>query len=670
MKPDVTKPRNAPLDRQQLIFLCGLGTVLAAAALGSYHPEPLARLDYRAYDAMVGWARTDPPTGRVVIVDVDERSLSAFGQWPWRRDLLGRFIARIRESGAAVIALDVVFAEPDRTEPSADTLDFDLLQRQPRDSPGTGRDAAFADTLRAGRVVVGYAFTFQSPSRQSSPCVLHPLGLAIERPAGEGEAFPLFHASDALCSLPSLAQAAGTSGFLNAVPDSDGILRRVPLLIEFDGRVYPGLALAAVLLTSNTREIALRVGTANATTLLVGNRSVALDAKGNLLLRYRGKKNTFPYVSAADVMRGGLASDVFRDRIVLVGATALGTREAVTTPLDTLFAGVEVQATVADNLLGQDFISRPELASFAESVATIVLGIVIAFLIAKTGPAWGSLGVIACLAALWGGAEWALSTKRVFLSPVTPTLGGIAAFGVMLLAGFVRERRRADRASVDRAVARHLMIQSLLSLSEIRDADTGRHSRRTQQYVRTLAEQLSAHPRFRGYLTPDRIDLLATLAPLHDIGKVGVPDQLLNKPGRLTADEITEMRKHPSYAREVIERAERQVGVQDDDILAMVKEIVYTHHEWWDGHGYPNGLQGEQIPVPGRVVTLVDVYDALTTRRVYRQAMSHDTVVNLIVEGRGTQFDPAVVDAFLQVAPDFRGISVEYVTVDARSAAL
>ena len=142
--------------------------------------------------------------------------------------------------------------------------------------------------------------------------------------------------------------------------------------------VYPGLALAAVVAASRTRDIGLRVINVNAASLLLDGRSVPLDGKSNLLLRYRGAKRTFPYVSAADVLSGQTPADTFKDKIVFVGATALGTREVVSTPIDTLFAGVEVQATVADNLLQQDFIRRPEYGVTVETQIVLGLGIVAA----------------------------------------------------------------------------------------------------------------------------------------------------------------------------------------------------------------------------------------------------------------------------------------------------
>ena len=344
---------------------------------------------------------------------------------------------------------------------------------------------------------------------------------------------------------------------------------------------------------------------------------------------------------------------------MFVGTTALGTREVVATPLDTLFVGVEVQATVADNLLQQDFISRSQFGTALEGMVVLVLGIAVTWLVASTGTVSGVLGSGISIAALWYFAGWVLSTRGVFVSPLMPTIGVMAALAIMTLVKFTVERGRADTAGRERTNAQRLMIQTLLSLTETRDAETGRHSRRTQQYVRLLAEQLSTHPEFHDYLTPERIDLVSSLAPLHDIGKVGVPDHILNKPGALTPDELAEMRKHPEYGYEVILKAEGRVGVRDDAILAVAKDIVYTHHERWDGTGYPRKLRGTEIPVEGRVMAVVDVYDAITTRTLYRPPMSHDEAVKFIIERKATHFDPAVVEAFVDVAPRFKIVSAE-----------
>jgi putative two-component system response regulator len=234
----------------------------------------------------------------------------------------------------------------------------------------------------------------------------------------------------------------------------------------------------------------------------------------------------------------------------------------------------------------------------------------------------------------------------------------------MTFAKFIVEHDRAESAGREKTAAQRLMVQTLLSLTETRDAETGRHSRRTQLYARLLADQLSTHPDFHDYLTPERIDLLSSLAPLHDIGKVGIPDHILNKPGALTQDELAEMRKHPVLGRDVILKAEQQVGVRDDATLALAKDIVYTHHERWDGTGYPQGLRGSQIPVAGRIMAIVDVYDATVSRTLYRKTLSHDDAVKFILSGKGTHFDPAVVDAFHRVAAALASVAEEAVGAD------
>jgi response regulator RpfG family c-di-GMP phosphodiesterase len=344
----------------------------------------------------------------------------------------------------------------------------------------------------------------------------------------------------------------------------------------------------------------------------------------------------------------------------------------VATPLDTLFVGVEVQATIADNLLQQDFIFRPPGAPVAESLTVLGLGVLLMLVAVRGRVQWSAAAMLATVAVLWIAAVAALAAG-VFFSPLYPTIALALGFTSMTIATVTVERRRADSAMLEVKSAVHraetagretskaqqLMIETLLSLTETRDVDTGKHSRRTSRYARLLAGALAKNPAFSEYLTAERIDLLSRLAPLHDIGKVGVPDAVLNKPGALTPDEVVEMQRHPMYGRDVICRAEKEAGIADDAILAMAKEIVYTHHEKWDGTGYPERLKETEIPIAGRVMALIDVYDAITNRRVYSDAMSPQQAVEFIVKRRGTHFDPDVVDAYLTVAADISRAQLE-----------
>ncbi len=200
-------------------------------------------------------------------------------------------------------------------------------------------------------------------------------------------------------------------------------------------------------------------------------------------------------------------------------------------------------------------------------------------------------------------------------------------------------------------------IYCMASLAETRDAETGKHILRTQNYVRTLALGLKDHPRFRDYLSDEIIDMLYKTSPLHDIGKVGVPDQILLKPGKLDPDEWEEMKLHTVYGHDSLLRAEQVLGTTD--FLQMAREIAYTHHEKWDGSGYPRGLKGDEIPVSGRLMAVADVYDALISFRVYKKAIPHVEAVDIIRGSSGSHFDPDVVEQFLVQQEEFRQIAEE-----------
>jgi putative two-component system response regulator len=192
-------------------------------------------------------------------------------------------------------------------------------------------------------------------------------------------------------------------------------------------------------------------------------------------------------------------------------------------------------------------------------------------------------------------------------------------------------------------------ILAMASLAETRDNDTGNHIRRTQHYLRLLARQLQEHARFSGFLNAHTIDILFRSAPLHDIGKVGIPDRILLKPGRFEPHEFEIMKTHCKLGRDAIQHAEDQLGLEVD-FLKYAKQIAYSHQEKWDGSGYPEGLAGDAIPISARLMAVADVYDALISRRIYKDGMSHEAAMSIIAEGRGTHFDPDIADAFLALS--------------------
>ena len=207
-------------------------------------------------------------------------------------------------------------------------------------------------------------------------------------------------------------------------------------------------------------------------------------------------------------------------------------------------------------------------------------------------------------------------------------------------------------------LTQEVTVECLGSLAEYRDMETGNHVKRMKCYIKLLAEKLKNHPRFEKTLTDSMIEMICKSAPLHDIGKVGVPDKILKKPGRLTAEEFEEMKRHTLYGRDALAHSARKLG--KGSFLHVAQEMAYTHHERWDGTGYPEGLSGEAIPVVGRLMALSDVYDALISRRVYKDPFSHEETVKTIMGGNGTHFDPDVVAAFLELEKEFEKIALDY----------
>jgi len=239
---------------------------------------------------------------------------------------------------------------------------------------------------------------------------------------------------------------------------------------------------------------------------------------------------------------------------------------------------------------------------------------------------------------------------------------------VKAAADFLRDQNAFLEQEVAKRTREVMAIQdvtilAMASMAETRDTETGNHIRRTQHYVKALAAALQGHPRFSRYLTDYNVELLFKSAPLHDIGKVGIPDHILLKPGRLEPDEFEIMKTHTTLGRDAIEHAEQALGTPVD-FLATAKEIAYSHQEKWDGSGYPQGIGGDDIPVSARLMALADVYDALISRRIYKAPMPHEKAVAIIVEGRASHFDPDVVDAFLTIQDDFFAIAQRYADSD------
>jgi putative two-component system response regulator len=221
---------------------------------------------------------------------------------------------------------------------------------------------------------------------------------------------------------------------------------------------------------------------------------------------------------------------------------------------------------------------------------------------------------------------------------------------------------KVEERTKELMLTQQAVIMSFASLAEYRDLETGGHIKRIKEYVHTIVKELMNNPKYQNMIDSKYIDLLVQSSPLHDIGKVGVPDAILKKGGKLDSDEFEIMKEHTTFGKNAIESVERDLG--ELAFLHLAKEMAYTHHERWDGLGYPRGIKGSEIPLSGRIITVADVYDGLVSRRIYKPPYTHQVAVEMILKGKSMQFDPDVVDAFMVCLEEIRHIAIEQADSD------
>lgn len=261
--------------------------------------------------------------------------------------------------------------------------------------------------------------------------------------------------------------------------------------------------------------------------------------------------------------------------------------------------------------------------------------------------------------------EYGLSLGAVdyITKPYNPSLVRVRVENHLSLKMYQNDLKRLVNERTEQlALTQEVTIESMGVLAEYRDPETGGHIRRTQRYVRRLAQYLQEQGRFKETLTDEYIQMLYVSAPLHDIGKVGISDSILLKPGKLTTEEFEVMKNHTVIGYNALKDASNKLGYST--FLDVAKEIAYTHQEKWDGSGYPNQLKGDNIPLSGRLMAIADVYDALISKRIYKPSFTHEKAYEIIVEGRGKHFDPELVDAFIALSEDFRLIALEFADFD------
>ena len=638
------------------VFGSGLLLTCCMALIAWQGVLPVSTLDNLIQDTFVRIAGEHLPLmDKTVVVDIDEESLVTVGQWPWPRYHIAALLTALTAQNARAVGVDILFSEPDRT--SLDTIQQAFSREFGLDIGFTGVPSGLEDNdAYLGHVfsrvqAVGATYMYFSLVNREAACIPPPLDIR-----GDVTALSPPQASGMLCNTPQIQRRLTQYGFINSKFDDDGILRNAQLLIAHNGGWYPNLTLAMLMKYAGVTSLAVTTDMFGPV-LLVGELRIPVTASGQAALAFPSRLRAPVRLSALQVLAKEAAPEDIAGKIVYIGSSAAGLNDLHHTPVSSEFPGVAAHAVLSENVLSGVTYRRPVWGNVYAGVTTLLTGLVLSLLAVSFSPGRAAAGAVLMTVFFPVAGAVAFFAWGVLVSVSGPLLIALLLFGWLSQLLYYRERKKAFLQLQQLAQTRQTTIEAMAAVAETRDPETGAHIKRTQHYVRALALSLARSGKYPE-LTGEYIDLLFHSAPLHDIGKVGVPDYILRKPGPLLVHEFEEMKKHTLYGKEIVDSARRGQG--EVEFFDTISEIAYTHHEKWDGSGYPEGLSGEDIPLSGRLMALADVYDALISKRHYKEAFSHEKARGIILEGRGTHFDPAIVDCFFTIEEQFIHIAAVF----------
>lgn len=416
------EPTDAAHGLTKKLLLGGLAISVAICLIYLIHPSFITSTNNRATDVIMSLAPSKQPSGSVLIVDIDESSLAEHGQWPWPRDLLARLLGTIEKSGATSIGLDLILAEADRTSPGNNMNEPVRGTSTIRTSP-PDHDQLLASALTKGPFVLGFEFLFKKNDNSETACKLHPPGIIqINNSSVNPNSTAFFKARGVVCNRQLFSDAVAYSGFLNATPDADGVLRRIPMLIQFGDKLYPSLSLAMLMQHDKSRQISILARENGSFDLVAGENSISVDSQGRLIVPFSRRASATPRVSARDILKGNVSANQIKGKLVLIGSSAAGLDNLYQTPVSQLYSHVDVHAQILDKLLSGHQIIRTRQFLVWEALISLVAAAGACLAIARFGILASAAVSMSCVTGIWICMGLLFHAKGYLLSPLLPTV--------------------------------------------------------------------------------------------------------------------------------------------------------------------------------------------------------------------------------------------------------
>ncbi len=615
-----------------------------------YNSPYIKYFDYKVYDFLsqkLDMKKNEKNiiTPSVVIVEIDKKSIDALGQWPWSRLITANLINKINNAHPSSIGLNMMFRQVDKSSIISmqkfykNYMGFDL-KVEGMDKKLFDNDKIFADTLKGSKTILP---VFMQEALETKP-YCDPTSIYN---SSLKNAQTTYIAASMLCNIDQIHKVSHSFGFINTKIDKDGVLRRSPLFMQYKDIIVPAFSLTNLLAIDKNIEFP------SLKTVKILGHKVHTNSASEVLLSFY-KSSWYKRISAIDILEDKIPKEQLLGKIVLVGTSLIGDNNKHIVSTGEMLNGTDISATIIENILNDHLIWQPDILKIVNTILAFFISIIAIILIRKY--AHFKLAIFYILV-------FSISFLIMFISFQYGICISISYFWIPLIMHFAilnlavlylndkEQKSYYQELSNSHSAA----LESMVLVAGTKDFETGAHLTRTKEYMKLLAEHMKEHVVYSDTLTQEFIDTIYHASPLHDIGKVGIPDAILQKPGKLNEDEFNTMKNHPEIGMKIIKDAMN--SYDKNSFLQIAYNITFYHHEKWDGSGYPIGLKEKDIPLEARLMALVDVYDALISKRCYKDAYSYEKAENIIIEGSGKHFDPKIVKAFEQLKDEFKEIA-------------